>query len=143
MAKRAALYADAERLYVQDQLTLDAIASKLGCSLRTLTTWKGEGSWDSKRSGFIELETSLHGDLYRLATLITRKNLAALEADPDKGFVDARAMSVAFRAIAVVKNTVEYEEAEVNPKDPAPAKRGLSEETIRQIEEEVLGLRRS
>ncbi len=140
MAKRAALYADAERLYVQDQLTLEAIASKLGCSLRTLTTWKGEGNWDSKRKGFVELETSLHGDLYRLAALITRKNLASIE---DGGTADARAMSVAFRAIAVVKNTVEYEEAEVNPKEQSPAKRGLSEETILQIEEEVLGLRRS
>ncbi len=139
MAKKAALYADAERLYVQDQLTLEAIALKLGCGVRTLTNWKADGNWDGKRQGFIDLETSLHGDLYRLAQLLTRKNLSSLEAGET---VDARAMSVAFRAIAVVKNTVEYEDAEVSPKQKEP-KRGLSEETIRQIEEEVLGLRRS
>ncbi|MEI6846576.1 MAG: hypothetical protein WCK32_00830 [Chlorobiaceae bacterium] len=138
MAKKAALYADAERLYVNDQLTLEAIASKLGCGVRTLTNWKAEGNWDSKRQGFIELETSLHGDLYRLAQLLTRKNLSSIEAGEA---VDARAMSVAFRAIAVVKNTVEYEDSEVTQKQKEP-KRGLSEETIRQIEEEVLGLRR-
>ncbi len=143
--KRAALYADAERLYVQDQLTLEAIAKKLGCSVRTLTSWKGEGNWEGKRNGFIDLETSLHSDLYRLAQLITRRNLAILEEEKESGpagLVNEKQMSVAFRAISIVKNVVAYEETEVSPKEDSEQKQGLTEDTVKKIEEAILGIKR-
>ncbi len=120
MAKRNALYADAERLYVQDQLTLEAIASKLGCSVRTLTTWKGDGNWDGKRSGFIQTTQSMHEELYELARLLTTKNLNKVRegSEPEK-----EQLSFVVKVMATLEKTRKYEtDATTTKDDPAAVK---------------------
>lgn len=121
MAKKAALYADAERLYVQDQLTLEAIASKLGCGVRTLTNWKREGNWDEKRRGFLETTQSMHEDLYELARLLTTKNLNKVRenAEPEK-----EQLSFIVKVMATLERTRKYETEVTAPKeDPEQQKR--------------------
>jgi len=132
MAKRAALYADAERLYVQDQLTLEAIASKLGCGVRTLTNWKAEGNWDSKRSGFIETTQSMHEELYELARLLTTKNLNKVRegSEPEK-----EQLSFVVKVMATLDRTRKYESEVTSPKeDPVAAKQAR----LKDLKEKVL-----
>lgn len=119
--KRAALYADAERLYVQDQLTLEAIAKKLGCSVRTLTSWKGEGNWEAKRIGFQDTSQSMHEELYELARLLTTKNLNKVRegSEPEK-----EQLSFVVKVMATLEKTRKYEaEVETPAADPEAAKR--------------------
>lgn len=121
MAKKAALYADAERLYVQDQLTLEAIASKLGCGVRTLTNWKREGNWEEKRSAFLETTQSMHEELYELARLLTTKNLNKVRegVEPEK-----EQLSFVVKVMATLERTRKYETEVTSPKeDPEQQKR--------------------
>lgn len=121
MAKKAALYSDAERLYVQDQLTLEAIASKLGCGVRTLTNWKREGNWDEKRKNFLETTQSMHEELYELARLLTTKNLNKVRegAEPEK-----EQLSFVVKVMASIERTKKYETEVTAPKaDPEAARK--------------------
>lgn len=121
MAKKAALYGDAERLYVQEQLTLEAIAKKLGCGVRSLVNWKREGNWDDKKKNFLETTQSMHEELYELARLLTTKNLNKVRegSEPEK-----EQLSFVVKVMASIERTRKYETEVSEPKeDPAAAKK--------------------
>lgn len=120
MAKGAAVYADAERLYVQDRLTLETIAKKLRVGVRTLSNWKSQGNWDGKRQGYIETTQSMHEELYELARLLTSKNLLKVRegAEPEK-----EQLSFVVKVMATLEKTRKYESEVEAPKEDTDAAR--------------------
>ena len=53
MSKKKFYYAEAERLYVEEQMTIEEISHRLNVSIRTLKSWKKENGWNEKRQEFI------------------------------------------------------------------------------------------
>lgn len=56
MGKKAALFEEAKRLYVQEGQTLASVGQKLGVSQQTLVGWKAEGDWEAWRAKFLKSE---------------------------------------------------------------------------------------
>lgn len=77
---KKAQYSDlAERLYVADQMTFEAIAAELNISDRTIRTWAQEGHWAEKRATILAQRTALHEDLYCFARKLVK--LISLDLD--------------------------------------------------------------
>lgn len=64
MAKEQLHGMEAERLYVIEQCTMEAIAGRLGVSARTVQNWKTKGDWDAKRRAYLASRKSFHEELY-------------------------------------------------------------------------------
>ena len=93
MSKRAIYYDEAQRLYVNQGMTLDAIEGILEEKItrRTLFNWKEEGNWDSKRERYLA-ETA---DLDELMRQVAKTALTRAAADPSPKNVLAMARAVA------------------------------------------------
>ena len=71
--KKVLLNDTAQKKYVEDLMTFEAIARELDVSERTVRNWAGEGNWDTKRTKFREFQESLHEDAREIATLLAQK----------------------------------------------------------------------
>ena len=71
--KKALLFDKAEKLYVEDLLTFEAIADRLDCSERTVRNWAKEGNWEKKRERHSSFQESLHQDAQDIALLLGQK----------------------------------------------------------------------
>jgi predicted transcriptional regulator len=71
--KKVLLSETAQRMYVEDLMTFEAIAAQIGVSERTVREWAKEGRWDEKRKKFREFQESLHDDAREIATLLAQK----------------------------------------------------------------------
>lgn len=71
--KKALLFAKAEKMYIEDLMTFEAIANALEVSERTVRNWAQEGNWETKRARFAEFQESLHDDAREIATLLAQK----------------------------------------------------------------------
>ena len=71
--KKVLLNDTAQRMYVEDLMTFEAIALELDVSERTVRNWASEGNWDHKRKKFREFQESLHDDAREIATLLAQK----------------------------------------------------------------------
>lgn len=95
MAKQAIYAAEAERLYVNQGLSIDAILGILEgkISRKTLYNWKIEGRWDEKREKHQEFEIEIADGLRNLV----RKTLTEALANPSRTSILAfkQAFSVA------------------------------------------------
>ena len=67
MSKKKIYFAEAERLYVTEQYTLESIAARLGLAERTVRSWKDEGGWEEKRKQMLEQKEAFHSELYSFA----------------------------------------------------------------------------
>lgn len=78
MAKQAIYFDEAQRLYVQEGLSLDAIVSILGkkISRKTLYNWKVQGDWDTKRKNYLKETEDLQTQLTQLARMAMKEALA-------------------------------------------------------------------
>ena len=79
MAKKAELYSEAERLYVQEHLGQAEIAERLGVSERTVRYWSQEGSWAERRGNFAQATSSTSEKLYKLVQALTDKAIQSAE----------------------------------------------------------------
>ena len=70
MAKKAQFFAEAERLFVQEQQTCAEIATRLSLGECTVREWKAEGAWDDKRSQYLTSKASFHNELYEFARVL-------------------------------------------------------------------------
>jgi hypothetical protein len=140
MAKKAGFYMEAERLFVQERMTVDAIARQLPVSERTLGDWRRDGKWDKLRAAFAESNSKTHEKLYTLIQRLTDKAIQSAEEGTEPS--QSQLYFIAKMAPLLLK-LQGYEEAVEKPAEEEPPKRkGLTEETIRRIEEEILGLKR-
>lgn len=79
--KQVLLNDTAQRMYVEDMMTFEAIAKELNCSERTIRNWATTGLWDQKRKKFREFQESLHEDTREIATLMAQKIKEQLNND--------------------------------------------------------------
>lgn len=82
MAKTAMYLAEAERLYVAQGLSLDAVLGILEgkVSRKTLYNWKVEGDWDNKRKKHEEFEIEIADGVRNLV----RKTMTEAIANPSR-----------------------------------------------------------
>lgn len=81
MAKKEQYYVLAEQYYVEEQLSVAAVARKLNITEKTLHNWRKDGGWDEKRSKFLKSKYNCYSSLYELTNRITQQILSDYEAD--------------------------------------------------------------
>ncbi|NMW18052.1 MAG: hypothetical protein HKK66_03300 [Chlorobiaceae bacterium] len=79
MAKKAELYSEAERLYVQEHLGQTDIAERLGVAERTIRYWATEGNWAERRGNYVEATSKTSEKLYKLVQTLTDKAIESVE----------------------------------------------------------------
>jgi DNA-binding transcriptional MerR regulator len=140
MAKKNEHYAEAERLYVQEHLGQADIAERLGVSERTVRYWAQEGNWAERRGNFAEATGKTHEKLFKLIQSLTDKAIQSAESGEEPS--QSQLYFIAKMAPLLLK-LQGYEEAATDKAAPAEEKpKGLTEETIRKIESEILGIKR-
>lgn len=141
MAKKAQYYADAERLFVQERLSVEEIARQLPVSSRTIGDWRRRHGWDEKRERFSETNSKTHEKLYTLIQTLTDK---AIESAANGEEPSQSQLYFIGKMAPLLLKLQSYEEAatEKGSGPDEPKKQGLTENTIRKIEEEILGIRR-
>lgn len=87
MAKTAIYAAEAERLYVHEGLSIDAVLGILEGKVarKTLYNWKEQGDWDSKRKKRDEFQVDLQEGL----RTVTRKVLQEALTNPNNTSIRA------------------------------------------------------
>jgi len=137
MAKKALYFAEAERLYVQEQNAPAEIASKLQLGEKTVREWKDEGDWDVKRRQYITHRQAFHEELYDFA----RELINSIREDMKAGAkVDAGRMYTAARLLPMIIKVKDYEDVKaIKEKDGQPQK-DLSEDDIVKLVNRGLGI---
>lgn len=134
MAKKQAYFAEAERLFVVEQMTLAEIASRLNVCERTLITWKADGDWENRRKQLLAQKQSFHEELYGFA----RKLMKSISEDMDKGEKpDAGRMYTLSRLLPGLTKVKEYED---KVSDGKPQEKTLDpDEAVRIVQKALLG----
>ena len=136
MSKKPLYYNEAERLYVYDHLGIEEIASKLNLGSRTVRNWKDENDWDKKRKEYLKSKQAFHEELYEFA----RKLMHSIQEDLANGEkVDPGRMYAFTRMLPLITKIKEYEDIS-SKKEKIQENKGLTEDIIKLIEEEVLGI---
>ncbi|RJP20728.1 MAG: hypothetical protein C4529_08935 [Deltaproteobacteria bacterium] len=136
MAKKAMYSEEAERRYVVDQMTIAEIASRLSLSEKTVWTWKEEGEWDKKRRQHLEQKEAFHQELYAFARALLRgitEDMAAGEK------VDTGRLYTLTRLLPMLVKVKDFEDA-IKTAEPKEGKARITEDVVKLIEREVLGL---
>lgn len=71
--KKVLLNDQAQRMYVEDLMTFEAIAAEIDVSERTLRNWAKEGNWDMKRKKYMKFQENLQDDAREIAGLLAQK----------------------------------------------------------------------
>jgi len=127
LAKMAAYYEEAERLFVQEGLSLREIARRLGgeVSESTLARWSVGGDWMRKRKEYLRSEEHFAQVLQELKHKLA---LAALEdPNPQNVYALCRVIAVLKPSAAVELRQLEKEEAEGRRKSPEEIQRIIAE----------------
>lgn len=142
MAKKAELCAEAERLYVQEQLGQAEIAQRLGIAERTVRYWATEGKWGDRREKFAEVTSKTSEKLYHLIQTLTDKAVEKCQAGEEPS--QSQLYFIGKMAPLLLKlQSYEEKSSPVSDQEPEGEKpKQLSDGTIRRIEEEILGIRR-
>jgi len=131
------LVADAERLYIIEQMTVEEVAERLKVNEKTIRIWKSEGNWDLQKLQYVKSKQMFHEDLYNFA----RKLMATIEDSFEKGEkVDPGRMYAFMRMLPMITKIKEYEDIVTKNKGKNETKKGLSKDIIKQIESEILGI---
>lgn len=128
MAKTAIYFDEAQRLYVNEGLSLDAIVGILAnkVSRKTLYNWKVQGEWDTKRKNYLKETKDLQEDLLELAKLTIKE----AKANPTPHNIYAMS-----KAIAALKS---YQGVKLIEEETTPAERkGLTEDAVKEIESKL------
>lgn len=139
MSKKGTYYNEAERLYAEDQMTINEISSKLNVAVRTVNYWKKGKSWDDKREKFLNGKRTFHERLYDFSQTL----MDAIENDIKSGEkLDAGRLYTFTRILPLITKIKDYEDVINKLRQPNKKNKSLSPEIIRQIEEEILGIHR-
>jgi hypothetical protein len=138
--RKAQSYAEAERLYVQEHLGQADIAKRIKVSERTIRAWAAEGKWAERRGTFAEVSGKTHEKLYRLIQSLTDKAIQSCESDGEPSQSQLYFIAKMAPLLLKIQSYEEKEDAAIEPETEKP--RQLTDDTIRRIEEEILGIRR-
>lgn len=137
MSKKQIYFTDAERMYVEEQLSLNDISSNLDINYKTLHSWKQKGNWNQKRTDFIKNKQAFHERAYNFA----QKLMNSIEDDLDSGKKpEIGRLYTITKMLSMIIKVKEYQDS-ASKKQFAEDKTSLSPEEMREIEE-LLGLRR-
>jgi transposase len=138
--KKKIYYAEAEKLYVVEQMTIEEIASRFNLAVRTIKYWKQGQGWDVKRSAYLESQQSSHKDGYMYA----RRLLRAIKEDQQEG---RKVSAGRLRALAKITRTFLEMKKDDDKGDmlrkffaPREKKTTLTPEEIEKIRREFLGM---
>ena len=127
--------AQAEHMYIYDKKSLAEIGMQLGLSRRILFYWKKEYNWDEKR-----FDAEHNKDLFSRELLdFARKMMNKISADIDNN--QKTPPPEIYSLINILKNiplVKQYTES-LQP-EQKPEKKGLTQDIVRQIEREILGI---
>ncbi len=126
--KKVLLNDQAQRMYVEDLMTFEAIAAQIDVSERTVRNWAKEGNWDGKRKKFMNFQENLQDDAREIAGLLAQK----IKEQLGEGKEPANHLLFSFTRIASSLLKIrEYEKtvaAEAgNEEDAAKAKKSAAE----------------
>ena len=107
MTKKQKYLEPAEKLYVEEQLTLREIADKLPVSYSTLRVWKDKEGWEQKKKELLLAEGAFHKELYGLGRTLSKKIQESLEAGEDVAPSRFYALG---RIMDIVDKTHKYEQ---------------------------------
>jgi hypothetical protein len=134
--KKQALFESAERLYIDNQLTFEEIAQKLGTCEKTVRLWADEGLWRQKRERFVQQRESLHSKLYdfthKLIDTMTDDWADGQKVDPGRLYALARLVDRISKA-QQAEGSIKMEKDKSAPRE----RDGLSDEAILQIEQQL------
>jgi len=138
--KQVLLNDTAQKMYVEDLMTFEAIAKQLDCSERTLRNWATTGRWEEKRKKFRAFQESLHEDAREIATLLAQKIKDQLNNDtlPSRDLLNAFAkISASMVRMRDYEKAVSAEEAAGNAEAEAAAK---SQKSAAEIFKQTFGV---
>ena len=128
---------EAERLYVYDYNTVDEIASKMKISAKTVCRWKEKFEWEVKRKSYLKSKQSFHEEMYEFA----RKMMKDITTDMENGEkVDTGRFHAFCRLIPMFVKAKDYEDIVAKKEIPQAKPRGLTDDIVAEIEENILGL---
>ncbi|MEI8390075.1 MAG: phage terminase small subunit-related protein [bacterium] len=137
MSKKHLFYNEAERFFVYEQMGIEEIASRLNLGSRTIRNWKDENGWDDKKKQYVASKLAFHEELYEFA----KKLMRSIDQDLENGNkVDSGRMFAFTRMLPLITKVKEYEDVTTR-KNQKQESKGLTEDIIRLIEEEVLGIK--
>lgn len=136
MAKKQLYFAEAERLYVIEQKTFAEIATQLNLAERTIRLWAEEADWKTKRLQYLKSKQTFHEELYQFARML----MSSIKEDMTKGTkVDAGRMYTFTRILPLIVKIKDYEDT-VTKVEGIEKQPGLTEEVIKLIQENILGM---
>lgn len=131
-------FAEAERLYIIEHISVTEIARRLNLNEKTVRMWRNEGSWQEKRQQHLKSKEQFHEELYQFA----RKLMQSIKDDIDQGEkIDQGRLYTFTKLISSLDKVKNYEELQTK-KDKQEDKKGLTDDIVAIIEQEVLGLNR-
>ena len=137
MNKKKYLYSEAERLYINELMTVEELARRLNVNRKTIMDWKEKGDWEKQRKDFLRAKQSFHCEMYEFA----RKLLKSIKEDFESGEkVDTGRLYAFNKIIPMFTKVKDYEDI-ISKKDKPAKPKGLTPELISQIEEEILGIK--
>jgi hypothetical protein len=131
MAKAAIYFEEAQRLFVVEGFSIDAVESllKKNVTRRTLYNWRDQGNWDEKRTNYLNETKDLRAEIMEVARITIKE--AKQNPTPHAVYAMAKAIAAlkSYDGIALLsKETTEDE------------RKGLTKEAISEIQKSVLGI---
>jgi len=133
-------YNEAERLYIENKMTVDGISEQLNISRRTLFYWKKKYNWDKRRKNLnannLNFSTDLRNFIRKLMTKLTKD----METKTPTAQAEIYSLLNLIKSLPEVKK---YENSVIKTKKTKPHKtcNFLSPEFIEKIEHEILGIK--
>ena len=137
LSKKKFYYKEAERLYIQENLGIEEIALRLKLGERTIRYWKEGNDWNSKKKNYLDSKSVFHQELYDFS----RDLMHSIRNDMKNGEkIEPGRMFAFARLLPLIIKVKEYEEV-VSKNGAKEDNKGLTEEVITRIQEEILGMK--
>ena len=125
----------AEHMYIYDKKSLAEIGMELGLSRRILFYWKKEYNWDKKRFEVEHTKYRFSEELINFARKMMNKISADIDNNQKTPPPEIYSLINILKNIPLVKQYTESLQPEQKPE-----KKGLTQDIVRQIEREILGM---
>lgn len=147
MNKKKFYYAEAERLYIEEQMTIEEIADRFHLAVRTVKYWKDGNNWNGKRKKFLGLKQKYLKDF----DVFVSNMLFNLSEDQHSGRKTSSGRLYSFAR--QMDTWLKFKNAEINCKKfmekypdfgrekSREQKTTLSPEEIRELRREFLGMK--
>ncbi|HOX22121.1 MAG TPA: hypothetical protein PLL10_01550 [Elusimicrobiales bacterium] len=103
MSKKQTLAPEAQRLFIQEGVTIAGIAGTLNIAEKTVRLWKEEGGWDEKRRNYLKGKEQFHQELFALARKLMESISAELTAGQEVNSSRARLFINILAKLDIVK----------------------------------------